>query len=186
MTATLYYSNNPPVKNEAFTYYFSVISQSDTDIFQSNPTFASGDSTTEGDGNTPANCTNLPSAINSGKVLSHTLTADEMNNNTVYVLHSDASGAEWQDALIVIYTVTAATVASSDPPSAATITDAVWDEAQSGHTSAGTFGKYLDDEISDVDTNVWAATTRTLTTYAATSASASSNLPVARKYALQK
>jgi hypothetical protein len=36
------------------------------------------------------------------------------------------------------------------PPTAATIADAVWDEAQSGHTTAGTFGKYLDDEISDV------------------------------------
>jgi hypothetical protein len=28
--------------------------------------------------------------------------------------------------------------------------DAIWDEAQSGHSTAGTFGKYLDDEISGV------------------------------------
>ena len=30
------------------------------------------------------------------------------------------------------------------------IADGVWDEAQSGHTSAGTFGKYLDTEVSGV------------------------------------
>jgi hypothetical protein len=30
----------------------------------------------------------------------------------------------------------------------ASIADAVWDEAQSGHTTAGTFGKYLDVEVS--------------------------------------
>lgn len=32
----------------------------------------------------------------------------------------------------------------------AAIADAVWDEAQSGHTTAGTFGKYLDTEVSGV------------------------------------
>ena len=32
----------------------------------------------------------------------------------------------------------------------AEIADAVWDEAQSGHTSAGTFGKYLDAQVSTV------------------------------------
>jgi hypothetical protein len=30
------------------------------------------------------------------------------------------------------------------PPTAATIADAVWDEAYSGHTTAGTFGKLMD------------------------------------------
>jgi hypothetical protein len=30
------------------------------------------------------------------------------------------------------------------------IVDRVWNEAQSGHTTAGTFGKYLDDEVSQV------------------------------------
>lgn len=33
---------------------------------------------------------------------------------------------------------------------AAAIADAVWDEVQSGHTSAGTFGKYLDAQVSGV------------------------------------
>uniref|UniRef100_A0A6M3IZH8 Uncharacterized protein n=1 Tax=viral metagenome TaxID=1070528 RepID=A0A6M3IZH8_9ZZZZ len=40
--------------------------------------------------------------------------------------------------------------ATGDIPSAATVADAVWDEAQSGHVSAGTFGKYLDTEVSGV------------------------------------
>jgi hypothetical protein len=34
----------------------------------------------------------------------------------------------------------------------AAIADAVWDEAQSGHTTTGTFGKYLDQAISGVST----------------------------------
>jgi len=35
------------------------------------------------------------------------------------------------------------------------IVDAVWDEAQSEHTTAGTFGYYLDRQVSAVDTDVW-------------------------------
>lgn len=34
------------------------------------------------------------------------------------------------------------------PPAASAIADAVWDEVQTGHTTAGTFGKYLDSEVS--------------------------------------
>jgi hypothetical protein len=65
----------------------------------------------------------------------------------------------------------AAPAATGDIPSAATIADAVWDEAQSGHTTAGTFGKYLDDEVSSVSgggggsltaSDVWSHATRTL------------------------
>jgi len=40
----------------------------------------------------------------------------------------------------------------STGPSAATIADAVWDEAQSGHTTPGTFGSYVDASISGVST----------------------------------
>lgn len=35
-------------------------------------------------------------------------------------------------------------------PTAGEVADAVWDEAQSGHTTAGTFGKFLDTEVSGV------------------------------------
>ena len=39
---------------------------------------------------------------------------------------------------------------TTTPPTAAAITDAVWDEVQSGHTTAGTFGKFVDVEVSSV------------------------------------
>jgi hypothetical protein len=39
----------------------------------------------------------------------------------------------------------AAPAATGDIPSAASIADAVWDESVSGHVSAGTFGKAMDD-----------------------------------------
>ncbi len=37
------------------------------------------------------------------------------------------------------------------PPTAAAVADAVWDETQSGHTTAGTFGKYIDAQISAIE-----------------------------------
>lgn len=45
----------------------------------------------------------------------------------------------------------ASPAATGDIPSAASIADAVWDEAQSGHTSAGTFGRYLDAQVANVE-----------------------------------
>lgn len=41
-------------------------------------------------------------------------------------------------------------IGNLNDPTAAAIADAVWDEAQTGHTTAGTFGKYLDTEVSGV------------------------------------
>lgn len=46
--------------------------------------------------------------------------------------------------------VPSAQISGASAPTAAAIADAVWDEAQSGHTTAGTFGKYLDTEVSGV------------------------------------
>ena len=43
---------------------------------------------------------------------------------------------------------TAASIAALNDPSSADIADAVWDEAQSGHTTSGTFGYYLDAQVS--------------------------------------
>ena len=55
-------------------------------------------------------------------------------------------------------------------PSASAVADAVWDEAQSGHTTSGTFGYYLDAQVSGVGSgscpsasDIWGYTTRTLT-----------------------
>ena len=41
------------------------------------------------------------------------------------------------------------TATTLDATATAEIADAVWDEAQSGHTTAATFGRYLDAEVSD-------------------------------------
>ncbi len=41
------------------------------------------------------------------------------------------------------------TAATLNTDAVAEIADAIWDEVQSGHTTAGTFGRYLDAEVSD-------------------------------------
>lgn len=54
-------------------------------------------------------------------------------------------------------------VPGATAPTAGEVADAVWDEAASGHVSAGTFGDYLDEAISGLDDNQWDNGTRTLT-----------------------
>jgi hypothetical protein len=56
------------------------------------------------------------------------------------------------------------------PPTVSQIVDGVWDEAQSGHTTAGTFGFYLDSEVSaagggggTTPADIWSYATRSLT-----------------------
>jgi hypothetical protein len=45
------------------------------------------------------------------------------------------------------------TLPGSSVPTVADIVDAVWDESQSGHTTAGTFGRYLDAQVANVETD---------------------------------
>lgn len=42
-------------------------------------------------------------------------------------------------------------ISAGSAPTASQVADAVWDEAQSGHTTAGTFGAYLDSAISGIN-----------------------------------
>jgi hypothetical protein len=49
------------------------------------------------------------------------------------------------------------TIPGASAPTAADVADAVWDEAQSGHTTAGTFGKFLDIEVSSRGTGRYGA-----------------------------
>ena len=63
----------------------------------------------------------------------------------------------------------------------AEIADGVWDEAQAGHTTAATFGKYLDDEISDVDAAVWGYTAGRTLTQASTSTADTSSTGAIRR-----
>lgn len=53
-------------------------------------------------------------------------------------------------SVTTVATTTTNTDMVAEAPTASVVTDAVWDEAQSGHTTAGTFGKFLDVEVSSV------------------------------------
>lgn len=163
----------PPLKNSAYTFDTSLVSQADTDIFKTSVTLAAGDITVSKDGGAFANITTLPTEISTTGVLPVALTATEMNADRVTVRFHDAAGDEWQDLLVTIETETVqlndlatainlATVdtvvdaiklktdtipadpaETSDIPSAASVSDAVWDELLSGHVIAGSSGAYL-------------------------------------------
>jgi len=163
----------PPLKNSAFSFETALDSQSDGDVFQTSVTLAAGDVTVSKDGGAFSNITTLPTEISTTGVLTVSLSADEMNADRITVRFHDAAGDEWQDLLVTIDTETVqindlatsadlATVdgvvdaiklktdlipadpaETSDIPSAASVSDAVWDELLSGHVVAGSAGAYL-------------------------------------------
>jgi hypothetical protein len=93
-------------KGVALTLYTSVISQADTDVFQSNPTIAAGDFKISKDGGALANLTTLPAVTPaSSKIIQIALSADEMDADDIVIIGSDASGSEWQDIAMAIKTV---------------------------------------------------------------------------------
>jgi len=95
----------PPVRGVGFTFYTSLVSQADTDTFKAAPTLAAGDVLIIQDGTLDGNIDSLPTAVGSAtKVLSVVLSAAEMTADIVVVLFSDASGDEWQDQTVEIYT----------------------------------------------------------------------------------
>ena len=103
-------STLPPVKGAAFSFPIALVSQSDTDAFKETVTLAAGDIQVSKDGGAFANLATFPpseldlaSTADSG-VLWVTLTATEMTADVVTVLLRDAAGAEWQSALVTIYT----------------------------------------------------------------------------------
>jgi len=112
--ATVYEFNTPPIKNSTFTFYISLVSQSDTNIFQTSVTLAAGDVIVYKDGVLDGNIDTLPTEIGSTGILAVALSADEMNANSVVVKFTDAAGSEWQDALVEIKTVVATTVSDFD------------------------------------------------------------------------
>jgi len=94
----------PPVRGATFYFEVSLVSQSDTDTFQNNPTLASGDVVVYKDGALDGNIDTLPTAIGAGRVVLVTLSTDEMTADRVTVLFHDAAGDEWQDLLVTIHT----------------------------------------------------------------------------------
>jgi hypothetical protein len=90
----------------------------------------------------------------SGKVLLQdgAITAGVIADNAIdaAALAADA-GAEIGTA---VWSTVSRTLTSSGDPSAATIADAVWDEARSGHTVVGTFGEKVNAQVTGMDANV--------------------------------
>ena len=77
---------------------------------------------------------------------------------------------EATDAILTAVGTRLATASYTAPPAVGAIAYAVWDEARSGHTTAGTFGFYLDAAITGISAGsgataqqVWEYATRTLT-----------------------
>jgi len=97
-------SQVPPVKGSAYSFEVSVVSQGDTDTFQTSVTLAAGDVTVHKDGGSAANIDALPTEIGTTGVLTVTLTGSEMNADRVVVRFHDVAGDEWQDVLVIIHT----------------------------------------------------------------------------------
>jgi hypothetical protein len=103
----------PPLRGAAFAFDINLVSQADTDVFKTTVTLAAGDIQVSKDGGQYVNLSTFPpaerdlaSGADSG-TLRVQLTDAEMTADTVAVLFRDQVGAEWQDALVVIHTVTA-------------------------------------------------------------------------------
>lgn len=173
-------AHNPPFRGVAYEFYVSLVSQSNTKVFQSNPTLAAGDAKVSKDGAALANLATLPAAVASGKFVKVNLSATEMTADNVTVGFSDVAGAEWCDLTINIQTVNtsipaavvsiaagainAAAIADNaiDAGALATgavdkIVDAVWDELQADHDdlSPMTMGGALATAAATID--VWDA-----------------------------
>ena len=94
----------PAVRGDEFPFPISLVSQADTDIFQTSVTLAVGDVTVSLDGGGVNNITNLPVEIGTTGILTVTMTGAQMTADYIVVRFHDVAGAEWQDALVIIYT----------------------------------------------------------------------------------
>lgn len=94
----------PPVKGAAFSFEIGLTSQADTNIFKTSVTIAAADVLVSKDGGATAQIASVPTEIGTSGLLTVVLSATEMNADRVTVLFHDASGAEWQDAVVTIYT----------------------------------------------------------------------------------
>jgi len=96
----------PPKRGEAYSLEVCLVSQASPDIFQTTVTLAAGDVVVYQDGVLDGNIDTLPTEIGASGVLVVTLSAAEMTADRVAVKFSDVAGAEWQDLLVNIHTVT--------------------------------------------------------------------------------
>lgn len=154
---------NPPTKNASFETYVSLRSFATPGSLQANPTLAAGDvklyidgvASTLGAGSS-ANLITLPTVVGTTVVVKVVLGSTEMNGDNLTVVFIDqTSPKEWEDLVINIVPGV-----SGSAPSAADVADAVWDEALSGHTTAGSAGKALGDIDTHTDTETGASAIR--------------------------
>jgi len=92
----------PPKRATAYYFEMCLVSQSDTDIFQTSVTLAAGDVVVYKDGVLDGNIDTLPTEIGSTGILVVTLSATEMTADRVTVKFCDQAGDEWQDALVTL------------------------------------------------------------------------------------
>lgn len=94
-----------PKKATAYVFYVGLVAQSNTKIFQANPTLAAGDVKVSKDGGALTNITTLPDVDpDSSKVVKVSLSASEMDADNLQVIFSDAAGDEWCDLIVNIQT----------------------------------------------------------------------------------
>lgn len=96
----------PALRGAAFTYEISLISQADSALFQVNPTLAAGDVVIYKDGVLDGNADNIPVAVGASSMVTHTLSIAEMTADRITVRYHDVAGAEWQDLVVNVHTVT--------------------------------------------------------------------------------
>jgi len=93
-----------PKKNTEFIFYVGIPSQAGN-IFQANPTLATGDVKVSTDGGALGNINTLPTVTpTAGKMVKVILSASEMNGDNVTIIFSDVAGDEWNDLVINIQT----------------------------------------------------------------------------------
>lgn len=94
---------NPPIRGHEYIFYIGLPSQADVDVFQSNPTLATGDAKVSKDGGSLANLGTLPAVTPaSSKLIKVTVSATEMDADNVSIVLSDAAGDEWADVIVNI------------------------------------------------------------------------------------
>lgn len=123
---------NPPIRGSSYIFYVSLVSQSDTKTFQSNPTLATGDVKSTKDGASLGNLATLPTVTpSSGKSVKVSLSATEMDTDNLLIVFSDAAGSEWCDLSVNIQPVGWAIASITNADQTATTTAFTTDLAES-------------------------------------------------------
>ena len=95
----------PPKKNTSFVFTTAFVDTANRPDFKSAPTIASGDFKLSIDDTSGVALTANPAAITGAtNVVRFTVTAAEMNGDTISIMCIDAAGGEWDDQLITIHT----------------------------------------------------------------------------------